>query len=296
MAIVVDEYGDDGGDRHARGPARGDRRRHRGRVRPAGRVDRADRRGHRVASTGRSRSTTSTSGSTRRCPTRTTTRIAGFVFGLLGRPAGGGRRRSSHDGMRFDVLEVEGSRIHQLAVTFEQRPAEQRRPTTIASVTRSRPSSSTPRTRPAAERDQVGGRKRLTRAFAGLPLRDRGSGVWTTQQGEECFATRLSSRRADSVRRARVRRLGLRGRADPHRHRRPGFTITLKKGKTKVTSLKAGKYKIVMQGSLEHPQLPPHRARGEQEDGRRSARERSRGRSRSRRAPTSTSVTRTPRS
>ena len=36
-------------------------------------------------------------------------------------PAGGRATRSSHDGMRFDVLEVEGSRILKLAVTFEQR-------------------------------------------------------------------------------------------------------------------------------------------------------------------------------
>ena len=46
MAIVIDEYGLDGGHRHARGPARGDRRRDRGRVRPARRDGRADRRRH----------------------------------------------------------------------------------------------------------------------------------------------------------------------------------------------------------------------------------------------------------
>ncbi len=46
--------------------------------------------------------------------------MAGFVFGLLGRqPEAGGT--ITHDGMRFDVLEVEGSRILKLAVTFEQR-------------------------------------------------------------------------------------------------------------------------------------------------------------------------------
>jgi CBS domain containing-hemolysin-like protein len=46
--------------------------------------------------------------------------MAGFVFGLLGRqPEAGGT--IMHDGMRFDVLEVEGSRILKLAVTFEQR-------------------------------------------------------------------------------------------------------------------------------------------------------------------------------
>jgi magnesium and cobalt exporter, CNNM family len=46
--------------------------------------------------------------------------IAGFVFGLLGRQPEIGDD-ISHDGMRFDVLEVEGSRIIKLAVTFEQR-------------------------------------------------------------------------------------------------------------------------------------------------------------------------------
>ena len=46
--------------------------------------------------------------------------IAGFVFGLLGRQPEVGDD-ISHDGMRFDVLEVEGSRINKLAVTFEQR-------------------------------------------------------------------------------------------------------------------------------------------------------------------------------
>jgi len=46
--------------------------------------------------------------------------VAGFVFGLLGRQPEVGDD-ISHDGMRFDVLEVEGSRINKLAVTFEQR-------------------------------------------------------------------------------------------------------------------------------------------------------------------------------
>src|SRR3954465_873206 len=46
--------------------------------------------------------------------------LAGFVFGLLGRQPEGGDDLS-HDGMRFDVLEVEGSRINKIAVTFEQR-------------------------------------------------------------------------------------------------------------------------------------------------------------------------------
>jgi CBS domain containing-hemolysin-like protein len=46
--------------------------------------------------------------------------VAGFVFGLLGRAPEVGDD-VSHDGMRFDVLEVDGSRIERLAVTFEQR-------------------------------------------------------------------------------------------------------------------------------------------------------------------------------
>jgi putative hemolysin len=46
--------------------------------------------------------------------------LAGFVFGLLGRQPEVGDD-ISHDGIRFDVLEVEGSRINKLAVTFEQR-------------------------------------------------------------------------------------------------------------------------------------------------------------------------------
>jgi CBS domain containing-hemolysin-like protein len=46
--------------------------------------------------------------------------MAGFVFGLLGRQPERGDD-VSHDGMRFDVMEVEGSRILKLAVTFEQR-------------------------------------------------------------------------------------------------------------------------------------------------------------------------------
>jgi putative hemolysin len=46
--------------------------------------------------------------------------MAGFVFGLLGRQPEKGDT-IMHDGMRFDVLEVDGSRILKLAVTFEQR-------------------------------------------------------------------------------------------------------------------------------------------------------------------------------
>ena len=47
--------------------------------------------------------------------------VGGFVFGLLGRAPGMGDSLD-FDGMRFDVLEVEGSRILKLAVTFMERP------------------------------------------------------------------------------------------------------------------------------------------------------------------------------
>jgi CBS domain containing-hemolysin-like protein len=46
--------------------------------------------------------------------------MGGFVFGLLGRGAEPGDS-VDYDGMRFDVLEVEGQRIHRLAVTFAER-------------------------------------------------------------------------------------------------------------------------------------------------------------------------------
>jgi putative hemolysin len=52
--------------------------------------------------------------------------VAGFVFGLLGRAPEVGDD-VSHDGMRFDVLEVEGTRINKLAVTFEQRRDQRER-------------------------------------------------------------------------------------------------------------------------------------------------------------------------
>jgi magnesium and cobalt exporter, CNNM family len=45
----------------------------------------------------------------------------GFVFGLLGRAAEVGDS-VDFDGLRFDVVEIEGSRIHKLTVTFVERP------------------------------------------------------------------------------------------------------------------------------------------------------------------------------
>ena len=47
--------------------------------------------------------------------------VAGFVFGQLGRVAEPGDD-VAYDGMRFDVLEVDGNRIEQIAVTFIERP------------------------------------------------------------------------------------------------------------------------------------------------------------------------------
>jgi CBS domain containing-hemolysin-like protein len=47
--------------------------------------------------------------------------VAGFVFGQLGRVAVPGDD-VRYDGMRFDVLEVDGNRIELIAVTFEERP------------------------------------------------------------------------------------------------------------------------------------------------------------------------------
>jgi putative hemolysin len=46
--------------------------------------------------------------------------MGGFVFGLIGRAPEPGDTLD-HDGMRFDVIEVEGSRILKLAVTFVER-------------------------------------------------------------------------------------------------------------------------------------------------------------------------------
>jgi putative hemolysin len=46
--------------------------------------------------------------------------MGGLVFGLIGRAPEPGDSLD-HDGMRFDVLEVEGSRILKLAVTFMER-------------------------------------------------------------------------------------------------------------------------------------------------------------------------------
>jgi len=50
--------------------------------------------------------------------------LAGFVFGQLGHVAVPGDA-VEHDGMRFEVLEVEGSRIDRLVVRFEKHRASE---------------------------------------------------------------------------------------------------------------------------------------------------------------------------
>src|SRR5207244_9422387 len=49
--------------------------------------------------------------------------VAGFVFGQLGRAPEPGDD-VSYDGIRFDVLEVEGNRIERIAVTFLEHPQQ----------------------------------------------------------------------------------------------------------------------------------------------------------------------------
>jgi magnesium and cobalt exporter, CNNM family len=51
--------------------------------------------------------------------------VAGFVFGQLGHAPEPGDD-VAYDGMRFDVLEVEGNRIEKIGVTFLERPTPRR--------------------------------------------------------------------------------------------------------------------------------------------------------------------------
>lgn len=51
--------------------------------------------------------------------------VGGYVFGQLGRAAEPGDD-VSWNGVRFDVLEVEGNRIEKIGVTFNERPAVRR--------------------------------------------------------------------------------------------------------------------------------------------------------------------------
>jgi putative hemolysin len=52
--------------------------------------------------------------------------VGGFVFGLLGRAPEPGDE-TEHDGTRFKVLEVEGSRIERLEVELVRHEPEQER-------------------------------------------------------------------------------------------------------------------------------------------------------------------------
>ena len=116
-------------------------------------------------------------------------------------------------------------------------------------------------------RDQVGGRKRLTRAFAATISRQKFWGLdYSTRR--RMFRTRLALVAllgaalvfVASASAAVPTLTGTDG---------PGFTITLKKGKTKVTSLKAGKYKIVVKDLSNIHNFHLTWARDQQEDGRR---------------------------
>ena len=72
--------------------------------------------------------------------------VAGFVFGQLGRAPEPGDD-VTYDGMRFDVLEVQGNRIERIAVTFEEQPQPRRdRPRTSSTRTSSSSRSSGERT------------------------------------------------------------------------------------------------------------------------------------------------------
>ena len=166
-----------------------------------------------TASTACSRSTSSTSGSAPSCRTRTTTRVAGFVFGQLGRAPEPGDD-VSYDGMRFDVLEVEGNRIERMAVTFLERPQPRQPPE-----------------RPARRR----GRGRI--ALATLESQLQGGLVVFEQELDEphrmlaAQARRARHRRAASA--APRRRSSIGSVSDP-------LNISLTKGGKKVTHLKAG--------------------------------------------------------
>jgi putative hemolysin len=57
--------------------------------------------------------------------------VAGFVFGQLGRAPEQGDD-VPYNGLRFDVLEVDGNRIETLAVTFVERPQQRRHDESLA--------------------------------------------------------------------------------------------------------------------------------------------------------------------
>ena len=103
----------DGGDRHARGPARGDRRRDRGRVRPARRDGGADRRRHDPDRRHVPDRRLQRAVRVRAARTRTTTRSpASSSASSAARPSPA--TRSSTTGCVFTVDSVEGQRIDRL--------------------------------------------------------------------------------------------------------------------------------------------------------------------------------------
>ena len=116
----------DGGHRHARGPAGGDRRRHRRRVRPARRARSCG--WARTASASRARipSRSSTSASAARLPEEDYNSLGGFVFGELGRAAEPGDR-VRYDGCVFRVHATDGPRILSIDVELKARPESERR-------------------------------------------------------------------------------------------------------------------------------------------------------------------------
>ena len=234
----------DAGDRHARGSAGGDRRRDRGRVRPPRRVDRARSTRRRSGSTARSRSTTSTRSSERRSSTRTSTPSPGYVFDLIGRAAEPGDEVRT-DGLRFTVLDVEGSRIQRIEVEFLPTPEPAGRQGRRGGVDQDRPTP--PRgDSPLRHRDFVlflgvmardGVRRSRCRSSrsAGRSTRSTairstsGSSGWRCSSRCRCSRCRpgtwpTASRAARCSRSRRARR-GRHGRA-ALRHARPGPTAT----------------------------------------------------------------------
>ena len=133
--------------------------------------------------------------------------VAGFVFGELGRAAAP-RDEVSWDGMRFTVVDVEGSRIERLEVHFERRQA-------------------------AAEGDVPAEERRLGSGY------DPGVTVVSSKEIHlnririAVLATLAALVVAVAAQAATPTLTGTVG---------PGFTITLTQGGKKVTTLKAGTY------------------------------------------------------
>ena len=134
--------------------------------------------------------------------------VGGFVFGLLGRAPGTGDSLD-FDGMRFDVLEVEGSRILKLAVTFMER-SDRKEPVaegegegqTLApySAAWHRPPSPTTAHRlsgrvPAASLDPIDCGRTWRRWTASVQRSRRGWGSWGFTPSATCSITDRSGTR-----------------------------------------------------------------------------------------------------